>query len=130
MKNYVIGLRFRKYDLEEVVKVNSTDEIRPIAEKLLYKYQQKHNCFKSLQRVLVDVYFIKDILDESCGAIDYVQIYIYPQPNYEYYNITTRRYIVDKQERRKDFFETLFKLHKIAKYDKLEEIKKPLLGKR
>lgn len=130
MKNYLIGLRFAKYDLDEVVKVNCLEEIRPIAENIAYRMESKKTDCSSV-RVRVDVYILADYgNDNNSFPVDNCQIYVHPCFHAQYVNNKTGERIENSREKFKNFFEHLFKHHTFCTYKRLEPDKAPLLGKR
>ena len=132
MKNYSIGLHFAKYDLDEVVKVNCLEEIRPIAENIAYKMESKKTISVSADiRVRVDVCILADYGNDDNGfPADDCQIYVRPRFHAQYINNKTEELIENSHEAFKDFFEMLFKHHTFCTYKRLEPDKAPLFGKR
>ena len=130
MKNYSIGLHFAKYGLNKVVQINELEEIRPIAENIVYRMESKKtNNFST--RVRVDVYILaKYGNDEDNFPLDYLQIYVHPCFHAQYFNNKTGELIENSREKFKNFFECLFKYHTFCTYKRLESDKAPLLGKR
>lgn len=130
MKNYLIGLRFAKYDLDKVVKVNCLEEIRPIAESIAYRMESKKTDCSSV-RVRVDVYILADYGNNDNGfPIDDCQIYVRPHFHAQYINNKTDELFENSREAFKDFFIELFKHHTFCTYKRLEPDKAPLFGKR
>lgn len=130
MKNYLIGLRFAKYDLDEVVKVNCLEEIRPIAENIAYRMESKKTDCSSV-RVRVDVCILADYgNDDNSFPIDDCQIYVHPCFHAQYVNNKTGELIENSREKFKNFFKLLFKHRIFSTYKRLEPDKAPLLGKR
>lgn len=130
MKNYLIGLRFAKYDLDEVVKVDCLEEIRPIAENIAYRMESKKTDYSSV-RVRVDVCILVDYRnDDNSFPVDDCQIYVHPCFHAQYVNNKTGELIENSREKFKNFFKLLFKHHTFCTYKRLEPDKAPLLGKR
>ena len=130
MKNYSIGLHFAKYDLDEVVRVNCLEEIRPIAENIAYRMESKKRNDFSI-RVRVDVCVLaKYGNDDDSFPIECCQIYVHPYFHPQYFNNKTGELIENSREKFKNFFEMLFKYHTFSTYKRLESDKAPLLGKR
>ena len=129
MENYLIGLHFAKYDLDDVVKVNCLEEIRPIAENIAYKMESKKTCDASV-RVHVDVYILAKHGNDEDLPFDYCQIYVHPHLHAQYINNKTKELIENSREVFKDFFKLLFKHRIFSTYKRLEPDKAPLLGKR
>ena len=130
MKNYSIGLHFAKYDLDEIVRVNCLEEIRPIAENIVYRMESKKTSGISV-RVRVDVYvLVKYGNDDDDFPFDHCQIYVHPHFHAQYINNKTGELIENSREKFKNFFKYLFKHHKFCTYKRLEPDKAPLLGKR
>ena len=132
MKNYLIGLHFAKYDLDEVVTVNCLEEIRPIAENIAYRMESKKTSDFSVRvRVNVHVYVLaKYGNDDNSFPIDCCQIYVHPCFHAQYINNKTGELIENSHEKFKNFFMLLFKHHIFSTYKRLEPDKAPLLGKR
>ena len=129
MKNYSIGLHFAKYDLDEVVKVNCLDEIRPIAENIAYRMESKKTC-DDFVRVRVDVYVLAKYGNDEDFPLDRCQIYVRPHFHAQYINNKTSELIANSHEKFKNFFELLFKHRIFSTYKRLEPDKAPLFGKR
>lgn len=130
MKNYSIGLHFAKYDLDEVVKVNCLEEIRPIAENIAYRMESKKTDCSSV-RIRVDVYVLtKYGNDDDDFPIDHCQIYVHPYFHAQYINNKTGELIENSREKFKNFFMCLFKYRTFCTYKRLEPDKAPLFGKR
>lgn len=130
MKNYSIGLHFAKYDLDEVVRVNCLEEIRPIAENIAYRMESKKTDDISV-RVRVDVYVLAKYRNDDDGfPIDCCQIYVHPYFHAQYICNETGELIENTREKFKHFFEMLFKHHTFCTYKRLEPDKAPLIGKR
>lgn len=130
MKNYSIGLHFAKYDLDKVVNVNCLEEIRPIAENIVYRMESKKTSDVSV-RVRVDVYVLKKYgNDDDDFPIDYCQIYVHPYFHAQYINNKTGALVENSREKFKNFFMLLFKHRIFSTYKRLELDKAPLLGKR
>ena len=131
MKNYLIGLHFAKYDLDEVVKVNCLEEIRPIAENIAYKMESKKTISISDNvRVRVDVCVLAKHGNDEDFPLDRCQIYVHPYFYAQYINNKTKELIENSREVFKDFFKLLFKHRIFSTYKRLEPAKEPLLGKR
>ena len=132
MKNYSIGLHFAKYDLDEVVRVNCLEEIRPIAENIAYRMESKSKKTNDLSiRVRVDVYVLaKYRNDDDNFPVDCCEIYVHPYFHPQYFNNKTGELIENSREKFKNFFMLLFKHHTFCTYKRLEPDKAPLLGKR
>ena len=125
MKNYSIGLHFTKYDLDEVVKVNSLDEIRPIAENIAYRMESKKTDNFSIH-VRVDVYILSEYGNDDNNFPMYCcQIYVRPYFHAQYISNKTGELIENTREKFKHFFEMPF-----SAYKRLEPDKAPLIGKR
>ena len=130
MKNYSIGLHFAKYNLDEVVRVNDLEEIRPIAENIAYRMESEKDEQRST-RVRVEIYiFEKHKHDEDDFPLDYLQIYVMPRFHAQYINNQTNELIANSREKFKNFFVHLFKHHKFCTYRCLKHDKAPLLEKR
>ena len=130
MKNYSIGLHFAKYNLDKVVKVNSLEEIRPIAENIAYRMESKKTDYSSV-RVRVDVCILADYGNDDNGfPVDDCQIYVHPYFHAQYINNKTKELIENSREAFKDFFTLLFKRRIFSTYKRLEPDKAPLFGKR
>ena len=130
MKNYLIGLHFAKYDLDEVVRVNCLEEIRPIAENIAYRMESKKTNDTSI-RVRVDIYILeKHGHDEDDFPLDHCQIYVHPYLHAQYVNNKTGELVENSCEKFKNFFTLLFKHHIFSTYKRLEPDKAPLFGKR
>ena len=130
MKSYLIGLHFAKYDLDEVVRVNCLEEIRPIAENIAYRMESKKTDCSSI-RVRVDVYVLAKYGNDDDGfTADYYQIYVHPCFRAQYINNKTKELFENSREAFKDFFKMLFKHHTFCTYKRLEPDKAPLFGKR
>lgn len=130
MKSYSIGLHFAKYNLDEVVRVNCLEEIRPIAENIAYRMESKKTSDRSV-RVRVDIYVLaKYGNDDEDFPLDHCQIYIHPHFHAQYINNKTEELFENSREKFKNFFEMLFKHHTFCTYKRLEPDKAPLLGKR
>ena len=130
MKRYSIGLHFAKYDLDEVVRVNCLEEIRPIAENIAHRMESKKTSDRSV-RVRVDIYILAKYGNDDDGfTTDYYQIYVHPHFHAQYINNKTEELIENSREKFKNFFEMLFKYHTFCTYKRLEPDKAPLLGKR
>ena len=134
MKNYSISLYFAKYNLDEVVRVNDLDEIRPIAENIAYKMESKETKNKippnPFVRIRVDVCVLAKYENDDDFPIDCCQIYVHPYFHAQYINNKTGELIENSREKFKNFFKYLFKHHKFCTYKRLEPDKAPLLGKR
>ena len=132
MKNYLIGLHFAKYNLDEVVRVNCLEEIRPIAENIAYRMESKKTDDVSIRiSVRVDVYVLEKYGNGDDGfPIDCCQIYVHPYFHAQYINNKTGELIENSREKFKNFFKYLFKHHMFCTYKRLEPDKAPLLGKR
>ena len=130
MKNYSIGLHFAKYDLDEIVRVNCLEEIRPIAENIVYRMESKKTSDISV-RVRVDVYvLVKYGNDDDDFPFDHCQIYVHPHFHAQYINNKTGELIENSHEKFKNFFMHLFKYHTFCTYKRLELDKAPLIEKR
>lgn len=130
MKNYSIGLHFAKYDLDEAVRVNCLEEIRPIAENIAYRMESKKTDDVSV-RVRVDVYVLaKHRNDDDGFPIDRCQIYVHPYFHAQYINNKTGELIENSREKFLNFFKWLFKYHTFCTYKRLETDKAPLIRKR
>lgn len=130
MKSYSIGLHFAKYDLEEVVRVNCLEEIRPIAENIAYRMESKKTPDLSV-RVRVDIYILaKYGNDDDDFTADYYQIYVHPCFHAQYINNKTGELIENSREKFKNFFKLLCKNRIFSTYKRLEPDKAPLFGKR
>lgn len=130
MKNYSIGLHFAKYDLDEVVRVNCLEEIRPIAENIAYRMESKKTSDRSV-RVRVDIYVLAKYGNDDDGlTADRCQIYVHPHFHAQYINNKTEEVFENSREKFKNFFEMLFKHHTFCTYKRLEPDKAPLFGKR
>ena len=130
MKNYLIGLHFAKYNLDEVVRVNCLEEIRPIAENIVYRMESKKTSDISV-RVRVDVYvLVKYGNDDDDFPFDYCQIYVHPHFHAQYINNKTGELIENSHEKFKNFFTLLFKHRIFSTYKRLELDKAPLIEKR
>ena len=130
MKSYSIGLHFAKYDVDEVVRVNCLEEIRPIAENIAYRMESKKTSDRSV-RVRVDIYVLaKYGNDDEDFPFDRCQIYVHPHFHAQYINNKTKELIENSREAFKDFFTLLFKHHTFCTYKRLEPDKAPLIGKR
>ena len=132
MKNYLIGLHFAKYNLDEVVRVNCPEEIRPIAENIVYRMEHKKTDDVSIRiSVRVDVYVLEKYGNNDDGLlIDCCQIYVHPYFHAQYINNKTGELIENSREKFKNFFKYLFKHHMFCTYKRLEPDKAPLIGKR
>ena len=132
MKNYLIGLHFAKYNLDEVVRVNCLEEIRPIAENIAYRMESKKTDDVSIHvRVRVDVYVLAKYGNDDDGfPIDCCQIYVHPYFHPQYFNNKTGELIENSREKFKNFFMLLFKHRIFSTYKRLEPDKAPLFGKR
>ena len=132
MKNYLIGLHFAKYNLDEVVRVNCLEEIRPIAENITYRMESKKTDDVSIRIcVRVDVHILAKYRNDDDGfPIDHCQIYVHPYFHAQYINNKTGELIENSREKFKNFFKYLFKHHKFCTYKRLEPDKAPLIGKR
>ena len=129
MENYLIGLHFAKYDLDDVVKVNCLEEIRPIAENIAYRMESKKTDYSTV-RVRVDVYVLAKYGNDEDIAFDCCQIYVRPHFHAQYINKKTNELIENSREKFKDFFKLLFKHRIFSTYKRLEPDKAPLFGKR
>ena len=129
MKNFSIGLHFAKYDLDEVVNVNSIEEIRPIAENIVYRMESKKTNDFSI-RVRVNVYILAKYGNDVDFPIDYCQIYVHPCFHAQYINNKTGERIENSREKFKNFFMHLFKHRTFSTYKRLDPDKAPLFGKR
>ena len=130
MKKYSIGLHFAKYNLDEVVRVNCLEEIRPIAENIAHRMESKKTSDLSV-RVRVDIYVLAKYGNDDDGlTTDYYQIYVHPCFHAQYINNKTEELFENSREAFKDFFTLLFKHHTFCTYKRLEPDKAPLFGKR
>ena len=129
MKSYSIGLRFTKYDLDEVVRVNCLEEIRPIAENIAYRMESKKMSDLSV-RVRVDIYVLAKYGNDDSFTTDHYQIYVHPCFHAQYINNKTGELIENSREKFKNFFKLLSKNRIFSTYKRLEPDKAPLLGKK
>ena len=130
MKSYSIGLHFAKYDLDEVVRVNCLEEIRPIAENIAHRMESKKTSNLSV-RVRVDIYVLAKYGNDDDGfTTDYYQIYVNPCFHAQYINNKTGELIENSREKFKNFFKLLSKNRIFSTYKCLKPDKAPLFGKR
>lgn len=129
MKSYSIGLRFTKYDLDEVVRVNCLEEIRPIAENIAYRMESKKMSDLSVC-VRVDIYVLAKYGNDDSFTTDHYQIYVHPCFHAQYINNKTGELIENSREKFKNFFKLLSKNRIFSTYKRLEPDKAPLRGKK
>lgn len=104
-----VKLYFRRYHRSKIIKVNSIDEIRPIAENfVLMQELKRHNTAYNSMKILCEVTFVDTNEQKS--------IYVTPEIHFRWKNLMTEQCFSNKRECIKNFIYELFTKGKICIY--------------